>query len=627
MKILVISDYSPREAQGIAVTLREVVEAFWQRYQDKGDIRVRVHACEGAEELAQSKVITRPSKAGENIHVQPYTHPAREFYRTPHASETNWYNDESLVSLPYPHVAPTAELKESLQQKWEETSSDEPGPDVIHWLLPSGNIHVVSCHVLPNTPVYISHQVDTNGCLGPLDGSALHGRFSPIFGSHKYFWSPWAERSFIKYGGQLGMARIAQDWPGGVNAGPYTGFLEEKELWDLRRKLVRPCYRFVSRPEDVVVPTAVKNEFVQGRSYKVVDRRAGYRKSLVQEICRSDLFYEGSRTIKRDPLGQDLENKVLILMVNRLSREKNLALAINAFNMSPQLKRTAHLVIIGNGPGTHEEQLLAMIQEADSDADSKQELSVKNCITFLGRRPNGDVPRYYQGCDVFLTTSVAESFGLTVAEALCCDTPTLMSDNVLAFQKMYGSEEFLRRYMFDNQDVASLQERLQTVVTLLTSDSTAGEDNANLGAVIERNGLWLRQQARIATNNLMSRGVFYASWKDAVSELVNQYEYAIAYKRSTRDWKNGHSKVDYIRGAVLSALTFIPRNICGRPAPRAMPSPKALPTDTDSTSTEILSIASKGHLSDSIDGENSPLNIDAHSMFDEKAGEHIVRNI
>merc|ERR1719450_1412947 len=97
-----------------------------------------------------------------------------------------------------------------------------------------------------------------------------------------------------------------------------------------------------------------------------------------------------------------------------------------------------------------------MIQEADSESSSKQELSVKNCITFLGRRPNGDVPRYYQGCDVFLTTSVAESFGLTVAEALCCDTPTLMSDNVLAFRKMYASEASLRNQMFDNLSVTSL---------------------------------------------------------------------------------------------------------------------------------------------------------------------------
>lgn len=372
----------------------------------------------------------------------------------------------------------------------------------------------------------------------------------------------------------------------------------------MRRKLSRPCARFVSRPEDVVVPTAVKNEFVQGRTHKICDRRAGYRTSLVEELRITDLFYEGSRTINRDALGKDLEEKVLVLMVNRISREKNIELAINVFIESANLRRSAHLIIIGNGPGTQEESLLQMIIAAD--ANDQLSPPLKTCITFLGRRPNGDIPRYYQGCDLFLTTSVAESFGLTVAEALCCDTPTLMSDKVLAFRKMYGSEEFLKKNMFDNESTASLQDRLETVVTQLTTVNGASGGNPSMPEVIERNGLRLRQGTRNAANSLIAKGVFFPSWNEVVGQLLEQYKYAVAFKRSTMDWRNGHSKVDYIRARGNAAMTFLPRKLFGRPLLSAPPCVAKHEQESDGPS----------------DGENSPFS--TKEMLLEKGGEQIV---
>lgn len=123
--------------------------------------------------------------------------------------------------------------------------------------------------------------------------------------------------------------------------------------------------------------------------------------------------------IKNGPIKTNLHQKYpqfkkIILMASRLTREKNIGLAIGV--MPEIIKKLPHvgLVIVGSGP---EEAKLKKIV-ADQKLDQH--------IVF--EQWTGDLPSYYKTADLFLLTSRYEGYGRTIVEALACSCPVISTD-------------------------------------------------------------------------------------------------------------------------------------------------------------------------------------------------------
>ena len=104
----------------------------------------------------------------------------------------------------------------------------------------------------------------------------------------------------------------------------------------------------------------------------------------------------------------------LILMASRLTKEKNIPLAIDAFERFVARHPSAGLLIIGRGP---EERVLRQLV-----ADKRLEKSV----VFENWTP--DIASYLKLADIFLLASDYEGWGLSIIEAAAAGTPIIMTD-------------------------------------------------------------------------------------------------------------------------------------------------------------------------------------------------------
>lgn len=123
------------------------------------------------------------------------------------------------------------------------------------------------------------------------------------------------------------------------------------------------------------------------------------------------------------------EFKFIILMISRLTPEKNVGLAIEAMAEVVKKEPNAGLVIVGDGPERNSLELTAKSYKLEAN------------IKFEGWAD--DLASYYKTADLYLLTSKYEGYGRTVIEALACNLPILMTDvgvaGELVFDGMNGS--------------------------------------------------------------------------------------------------------------------------------------------------------------------------------------------
>jgi len=123
----------------------------------------------------------------------------------------------------------------------------------------------------------------------------------------------------------------------------------------------------------------------------------------------SEIKKEGGINLREKYPGYDL----YILMVARLSHEKNVKLALKTMNeVVKNIK--ALLVIVGDG---------AERKSIESEIGA---LKLENSVRLEGWQDN--LPGYYASADFLLVTSNYEGYGLSAVEAISAGLPVIMTD-------------------------------------------------------------------------------------------------------------------------------------------------------------------------------------------------------
>lgn len=194
----------------------------------------------------------------------------------------------------------------------------------------------------------------------------------------------------------------------------------------LKWYLKKSSLDYALKSDAVIAPGQSVKSMLENRIAKYVSSlRIGVRyfsKGLPIEVVPSGIdvekFKNGNRKFVREKYGI-ADNDIILLCVCRLAPEKNLDFLIRS--LAPILNSSAggniYLMLVGGG-GSYREYLKALANEF--------ELSSK--IKFTGSISNDKITDYYKAGDVFVHSSVTETQGLILTEALASGLPVVAVD-------------------------------------------------------------------------------------------------------------------------------------------------------------------------------------------------------
>jgi len=144
--------------------------------------------------------------------------------------------------------------------------------------------------------------------------------------------------------------------------------------------------------QTTMAPTRALRQDLQKRGYQNV--------KLLSRGVSCELFSPSKRSqALRESWGAGPDDLV-VLLVGRLAKEKNVGLVIAAFRAIAKVQPMAKMVFVGDGP------LRETLQSACPQA------------VFAGMRKGDDLAAHYASGDLFLFASLTETFGNVVPEAL-----------------------------------------------------------------------------------------------------------------------------------------------------------------------------------------------------------------
>ncbi len=124
-------------------------------------------------------------------------------------------------------------------------------------------------------------------------------------------------------------------------------------------------------------------------------------------------FHE-AKPFPRDQFGFD-DQDTLLVYAGRIAPEKNISFLLQAFAGIAQLIPNLYLLLVGGGQKQFEEELQTLIQQ----------LGIEDRVRSTGMIAYEDIPSYLSMCDIFVTTSVSETFGMSTVEAMGAGLPVM----------------------------------------------------------------------------------------------------------------------------------------------------------------------------------------------------------
>ena len=119
------------------------------------------------------------------------------------------------------------------------------------------------------------------------------------------------------------------------------------------------------------------------------------------------------RSEARDALGFSPQKRVL-LFAGRIAKEKNVGLLVSAVAIALKQLPQIEFVLVGDGPARAQYRALA------------RDLGIGDHVRFVGAVKRSEMDRYYAASDLFVFSSMTETQGLVVAEAMSYGLPALV---------------------------------------------------------------------------------------------------------------------------------------------------------------------------------------------------------
>ncbi len=165
----------------------------------------------------------------------------------------------------------------------------------------------------------------------------------------------------------------------------------------------------------ILLPKASKIRVVNNRIKDFINLKFNIENN---KINVRPIFID-TENIRKSEIKTDLRKKYpqyekIILMASRLSKEKNISLAILAFKEVIKNQNNTGLIIVGSGP--EEYKLKSLVKKMNLESNIKFEPWTDDLVS------------YYKTTDLFLVTSFYEGYGMTIAEAKAANCPVISSD-------------------------------------------------------------------------------------------------------------------------------------------------------------------------------------------------------
>ena len=196
-----------------------------------------------------------------------------------------------------------------------------------------------------------------------------------------------------------------------------------------------------NRTQITMVPTKALVTSLQGQGYTNV--------KLLSRGVDTDLFSPTKRSAALRQSWGATDDDLVVLLVGRLAKEKNVELVIAAFREIQLRSPNAKLVFVGEGP-----------------MRASMEASFPKAI-FCGNQRGEALAAHYASGDLFLFSSLTETFGNVVPEALASGLAVVAYSNAAALELIVTGENGMlvepgneRQFVAATIDLAADQARL-----------------------------------------------------------------------------------------------------------------------------------------------------------------------
>jgi glycosyltransferase involved in cell wall biosynthesis len=172
--------------------------------------------------------------------------------------------------------------------------------------------------------------------------------------------------------------------------------------------------RFHNRGDATIVPTLELQQQLQSQGFCKVQR--------LGRAVDTTQFHPSWRDFSLRESWGLADDDLAVLCVGRLAAEKNLDLTLRAFRAIQAQYPRARMVFVGDGPSR------AALQAANPDA------------IFAGIQRGDSLSRHYASCDLFLFSSLSETFGNVTLEAMASGLATVAFDYGAAREHLRHNE-------------------------------------------------------------------------------------------------------------------------------------------------------------------------------------------
>jgi len=197
--------------------------------------------------------------------------------------------------------------------------------------------------------------------------------------------------------------------------------------------VINQAVKYANRANQVIVPTPGVKEIIQ--SWGVLNKNIEAISTGIEEE-----FYQNPDRNKIRNKFDIKDNEILLLLVSRLTQEKNIEFLFNSIIKVLKNNKNTKFLIAGDG------YLLLKLKKI------ARENNLEDKIFFAGIVKKEKIKNYYSAGDIFVYASKSETQGMIVSEAMYCGLPIvavnatgicdLVQNNVNGFLAQESEVEF-----------------------------------------------------------------------------------------------------------------------------------------------------------------------------------------